>query len=73
MVRPALVCVDGSEPSKLSPVVIKNQLLRVYSKLYDQNGTVLLIRMMRYSLDGFLFSEVRVLLYPMVECMLIVQ
>jgi len=53
-------------------VVIKNQLLRVYSRFYDQNGTVLLIRMMRYSLDGFLFSEVCVWLSPAIEWMLIV-
>jgi hypothetical protein len=39
-------------------VVHKNQLMRVYSKWYDQNGTVLIVRIFRYSLDGFLFSEV---------------
>ena len=32
--------------------VVKNQLLHVYAKNYEGNGKVLLIRMVRYSLDG---------------------
>ncbi|KAG8842962.1 hypothetical protein FRB91_003692, partial [Serendipita sp. 411] len=39
-------------------VVHKNQLMRVYSKWYDQNGTVILVRILRYSLDGFIFAEI---------------
>lgn len=38
--------------------VHKNQLMRVYSKWYDQKGTILYIRILRYSLDGFLFAEI---------------
>ena len=32
--------------------MIKNQLLHVYAKNYEGNGKVLLIRMVRYTLDG---------------------
>lgn len=32
--------------------VIKNQLLHVYAKNYEGNGQNLLIRLVRYSLDG---------------------
>ncbi|KIM23172.1 hypothetical protein M408DRAFT_17948 [Serendipita vermifera MAFF 305830] len=39
-------------------VVHKNQLMRVYSKWYDQNGTVILVRILRYSLDGFIFAHI---------------
>jgi sterol desaturase/sphingolipid hydroxylase (fatty acid hydroxylase superfamily) len=46
---------------RTSSVVHKNQLMRVYSKWYDQNGTVLLVRILRYTLDGFIFSEVSTL------------
>lgn len=38
--------------------VIKNQLFHVYAKNYEQNGQVLLIRMVRYSLDGTILSQV---------------
>ena len=34
--------------------------MRVYSKWYDQNGTVLMVRIFRYTMDGFIFSEVSV-------------
>lgn len=46
--------------AELNPhlAVHKNQLMRVYAKWYDQKGTVLFIRIFRYSLDGFLFAEV---------------
>ncbi|KIY44762.1 DUF221-domain-containing protein [Fistulina hepatica ATCC 64428] len=39
--------------------VIKNQLLHVYSKDYELNGQVLMIRMVRYSLDGRLTRLIR--------------
>ncbi|PVG01499.1 hypothetical protein CPB86DRAFT_699009 [Serendipita vermifera] len=38
--------------------VHKNQLMRVYSKWYDQNGSVIIIRIFRYTLDGFIFAEI---------------
>ena len=33
-------------------VVIKNQFLHVYAKDYEENGQRILIRIIRYSLDG---------------------
>jgi hypothetical protein len=36
-------------------VVIKNQLLHVYAKNYEGNGQTILIRIVRYSLDGMTF------------------
>ncbi|VDC00686.1 unnamed protein product [Peniophora sp. CBMAI 1063] len=38
--------------------VIKNQLLHVYAKVYEQNGKVILIRLVRYSLDGLILLDV---------------
>ena len=35
------------------------QLLHVYAKNYEANGQVLLIRMVRYSLDGLVLGQVR--------------
>ncbi|KAI0061410.1 hypothetical protein BV25DRAFT_1916791 [Artomyces pyxidatus] len=37
--------------------VITNQLLHVYAKNYEANGRTLLIRMIRYSLDGLVFAQ----------------
>ncbi|KAF9221015.1 hypothetical protein BS17DRAFT_758900 [Gyrodon lividus] len=37
--------------------VVKNQLLHVYAKNYECNGHILLIRMVRYSLDGLMLSQ----------------
>ena len=34
------------------------QLLHVYAKNYEANGQVLLIRMVRYSLDGLVLGQV---------------
>ncbi|KAG2129484.1 hypothetical protein DEU56DRAFT_817317 [Suillus clintonianus] len=34
--------------------VVKNQLLHVYAKNYECNGQILLIRILRYSLDGMM-------------------
>jgi len=36
----------------VSLVVIKNQFLHVYAKNYEGNGQMILIRIIRYSLDG---------------------
>ncbi|KAI6044833.1 hypothetical protein EDC04DRAFT_3105614 [Pisolithus marmoratus] len=44
-------------------VVIKNQFLHVYAKNYECNGQILLIRMVRYSLDGVMFSQFVFLAY----------
>ncbi|KIK92736.1 hypothetical protein PAXRUDRAFT_146651 [Paxillus rubicundulus Ve08.2h10] len=44
-------------------VVIKNQLLHVYAKNYECNGHILLIRMVRYSLDGLILSQFVFLAY----------
>ncbi|KAH9912692.1 uncharacterized protein BXZ73DRAFT_107327 [Epithele typhae] len=47
--------------------VIKNQLLHVYAKNYEGNGKLLLIRMVRYSLDGLILSQVVFLAYMVVN------
>ncbi|KAF5338898.1 hypothetical protein D9611_008815 [Ephemerocybe angulata] len=46
--------------------VIKNQLIHVYAKNYEGNGKTLLIRMVRYSLDGMILSLVVMLAYMVV-------
>lgn len=43
--------------------VIKNQFIHVYAKNYECNGRILLIRMVRYSLDGLMFSQFVFLAY----------
>lgn len=58
--EPSVSLLENRESEPLHcPVVHKNQLMRVYSKWYDQNGTAISIRILRYSLDGFLFAEVK--------------
>ncbi|KAI0775528.1 DUF221-domain-containing protein [Trametes elegans] len=47
--------------------IIKNQLLHVYAKNYEGNGQTLLIRMVRYSLDGLMLSQVVFLAYMIVN------
>ncbi|KAJ7644186.1 hypothetical protein FB45DRAFT_897169 [Roridomyces roridus] len=46
--------------------IVKNQLLHVYAKNYENNGKVLLIRMARYSLDGLVLSQVVFMIYMVV-------
>ncbi|KAL1736526.1 hypothetical protein EV714DRAFT_198114 [Schizophyllum commune] len=46
--------------------VIKNQLLHVYAKNYEANGQVLLIRMVRYSLDGLVLGQAVFIAYMVV-------
>ncbi|KAI0247633.1 hypothetical protein BJV78DRAFT_904502 [Lactifluus subvellereus] len=47
----------------IQQVVIKNQLLRVYAKNYEGNGQTILIRIIRYSLDGMVFGQAVFLAY----------
>jgi hypothetical protein len=43
-----------------SPIaVIKNQFLHVYAKDYEENGQRILIRIIRYSLDGMGFHHMK--------------
>ncbi|EKM51821.1 uncharacterized protein PHACADRAFT_31623 [Phanerochaete carnosa HHB-10118-sp] len=44
-------------------VVVKNQLLHVYAKNYEGNGQTLLIRLIRYSLDGLTLAQSAFLAY----------
>ncbi|KAF9483352.1 hypothetical protein BDN70DRAFT_799820 [Pholiota conissans] len=46
--------------------VVKNQLIHVYAKNYEQDGRVLIIRMIRYSLDGLILSQTVFLAYMVV-------
>ncbi|KAH9936413.1 uncharacterized protein B0H18DRAFT_1091982 [Fomitopsis serialis] len=46
--------------------VIRNQLLHVYAKNYEGNGQTLLIRIIRYSCDGLMLSQVVFLAYMVV-------
>jgi len=39
-------------------VITKNQLLHVYSKKYENDGKVNLVRIVRYSLDGVMLAQV---------------
>ncbi|KAI8986240.1 DUF221-domain-containing protein [Trametes punicea] len=47
--------------------VVKNQLLHVYAKNYEGNGQTLLIRMVRFSLDGLMLAQVVFLAYMIVN------
>ncbi|CCL99716.1 uncharacterized protein FIBRA_01738 [Fibroporia radiculosa] len=47
-------------------VVIKNQLLHVYAKTYEGNGQTILIRLIRYSCDGLILSQVVFMAYMVV-------
>lgn len=42
----------------VASVVFKHQFLHVYSKAYEMNASVILIRWVRYSLDGVMLSQV---------------
>ncbi|TDL23258.1 hypothetical protein BD410DRAFT_769147 [Rickenella mellea] len=42
----------------VTSVVIKNQLLHVYAKVYEGNGHNLLIRWVRYTMDGLVLAQV---------------
>ncbi|OAX42854.1 DUF221-domain-containing protein [Rhizopogon vinicolor AM-OR11-026] len=44
-------------------VIVKNQLLHVYAKNYECNGQILLIRIIRYSLDGLMLAQFVFLAY----------
>ncbi|KAK7681546.1 hypothetical protein QCA50_015278 [Cerrena zonata] len=46
--------------------VIKNQLLHVYARNYELNGQFILIRSIRYSLDGLILSQVIFLAYMVI-------
>ncbi|KAK1232809.1 hypothetical protein PQX77_004035 [Marasmius sp. AFHP31] len=46
--------------------VMKNQLIHVYAKHYEGNGQLLLIRMIRYSLDGVILAQAVFLAYMVV-------
>ncbi|KAI0052720.1 hypothetical protein FA95DRAFT_1258418 [Auriscalpium vulgare] len=43
--------------------VIKNQLIHVYAKNYEGNGRTILIRLIRYSLDGLVLAQAVFLAY----------
>ncbi|KAI0366924.1 DUF221-domain-containing protein [Pilatotrama ljubarskyi] len=47
--------------------VVKNQLIHVYAKNYEGNGQTLLIRIVRYSLDGLMLAQVVFLAYMVVN------
>ncbi|RDB18089.1 Calcium permeable stress-gated cation channel 1 [Hypsizygus marmoreus] len=46
--------------------VVKNQLIHVYAKQYEANGQLLLIRIVRYSLDGLILAQAVFLAYMVV-------
>ncbi|KAF9267346.1 hypothetical protein L218DRAFT_1060664 [Marasmius fiardii PR-910] len=46
--------------------VVKNQLIHVYAKNYEGNGQLLLVRMVRYSLDGLILTQSVFLAYMVV-------
>ncbi|KAF9468511.1 hypothetical protein BDZ94DRAFT_668548 [Collybia nuda] len=46
--------------------VVKNQLIHVYAKNYEGNGQLILIRIVRYSLDGLILAQAVFLAYMVV-------
>ncbi|KAF5385713.1 hypothetical protein D9757_005480 [Collybiopsis confluens] len=46
--------------------VVKNQLIHVYAKNYEGNGKLIMIRVVRYSLDGLILSQFVFLAYMVV-------
>ncbi|KAI0036449.1 hypothetical protein K488DRAFT_41147 [Vararia minispora EC-137] len=47
----------------IDSTVIRNQFVHVYAKVYEANGKVILIRLVRYSLDGVILLQVVFLAY----------
>ncbi|KZT41882.1 DUF221-domain-containing protein [Sistotremastrum suecicum HHB10207 ss-3] len=47
----------------IEAVVIKNQLIHVYAKPYEQNGQKILIRISRYTMDGLVLAQVVLLAF----------
>ncbi|KAI0270050.1 hypothetical protein BC834DRAFT_864712 [Gloeopeniophorella convolvens] len=47
----------------IEKTVIKNQFLHVYAKNYEGNGQMILIRIIRYSLDGLMLAQAVFLAY----------
>ncbi|KAF8517159.1 hypothetical protein BU17DRAFT_50176 [Hysterangium stoloniferum] len=47
-------------------VIVKHQLIHVYAKTYENNGQLILIRIMRYSLDALLLAHVIFLAFLLV-------
>ncbi|KAF7288521.1 CBM1 domain-containing protein [Mycena chlorophos] len=66
MVLNPLVIPFGAFYFFIEAGVVKNQLLHVYAKNYEGNGQTLLIRMVRYSLDGLVFSQTVFMVYMIV-------
>jgi hypothetical protein len=58
-----LVIPFGLVYFSVETAVVKNQLLHVYAKNYECNGQILLIRILRYSLDGLMLSQFVFLAY----------
>ncbi|KAJ7095817.1 hypothetical protein B0H15DRAFT_827221 [Mycena belliarum] len=46
--------------------VVKNQLIHIYAKNYEGNGQVILIRIVRYSLDGLILAQTVFMTYMIV-------
>ncbi|KAF9781625.1 hypothetical protein BJ322DRAFT_233934 [Thelephora terrestris] len=51
----------------VSNTIVKNSLLHVYAKHYEGNGQILLIRIIRYTLDGLILSQAVFLAYMVVN------
>ncbi|KAH9969775.1 hypothetical protein BC827DRAFT_1162697 [Russula dissimulans] len=47
----------------IEQTVVKNQFLHVYAKNYEENGQTILIRIVRYSLDGLMLAQAVFLAY----------
>lgn len=51
----------------VAAVIIKNQLLHVYSKKYENDGKIILIRIVRYSLDGVMLAQVVLMAFMILQ------
>ncbi|KAI0304281.1 hypothetical protein B0F90DRAFT_1809149 [Multifurca ochricompacta] len=47
----------------IGKIVVKNQFLHVYAKNYEGNGQMILVRLIRYSLDGLMLAQAVFLAY----------
>ncbi|KIJ55842.1 hypothetical protein M422DRAFT_200178 [Sphaerobolus stellatus SS14] len=50
----------------IESTIVKHQLIHVYSKQYENNGKLILVRIVRYSLDGLMLAHVIFLAFSIV-------
>ncbi|KAF9077786.1 hypothetical protein BDP27DRAFT_1311677 [Rhodocollybia butyracea] len=66
LVIPFVILGASHEFANVVSGVVKNHLIHVYAKNYEGNGQVILIRAIRYSLDGLVLAQTVFLAYMVV-------